>query len=297
MALPLNIRTRILFRNATNSQLGRITLAGLLRQSRGLPRNRPMRILGSYALVYLLDGSGSYEDANGFRQKIGPGDIIFVFPRLGHYYGPGRKEHWTEIYLVFDGPVFELWERQGLLDSRQPIHHAEPIDRWLRRLESVLGAPHQTGFSPPLLEVCRLQQVLAELLLGGHQGGGRAEDMRWAARMCALLAADLDKTMDLSHLARQAGTSYSSFRKRFTRVVGTSPARYRSTRAIDRACELMQTGSLTDKQIAAQLGFCDEYHFSRRFKQLTGTPPRQFRRSLPLTSRGLAVTRPAAPEN
>jgi AraC-like DNA-binding protein len=75
--------------------------------------------------------------------------------------------------------------------------------------------------------------------------------------------------------------SYDGFRKRFTRATGLPPARYRGTRLIDRACELMQQGALTDRQIAEQLGFCDEFYFSRRFKQVTGRRPRQFRASLP----------------
>lgn len=276
-----DLRTQVLFRNSSNSQLGRITLAGIIRDSRGIVWNRTMRVFGSYALVYLLDGSGSYEDTNGCSQTIRPGDAILVFPTLGHYYGPGQGEHWTEIYLVFDGAVFDLWQQTGLLDPRRPILHAEPIDHWLGRIESVLGAPRAAGFSPPLLEVCRLQQVLAELLLGGPQGGGLSADMRWASQMSALLASDLDQALDLRALANRHNTSYHSFRKRFTRIVGVPPARYRSMRIVDRACELMQSGELTDKQIAAVLGFCDDAHFSRRFKQITGVAPRQFRRRLP----------------
>jgi AraC-like DNA-binding protein len=49
---------------------------------------------------------------------------------------------------------------------------------------------------------------------------------------------------------------------------------------VDRACELMQERRLTDKQIAESLGFCDEYYFSRRFKQMTGRSPRAFRRQM-----------------
>lgn len=43
----------------------------------------------------------------------------------------------------------------------------------------------------------------------------------------------------------------------------------------------MQQTDLSDKQIAAELGFCDEFHFSRRFKQITGRSPRAFRSGLP----------------
>ena len=50
------------FSNVSGSRLGRIQLSGLLRNSHGVSAD-PMRVLGSYAAVYLLDGSGRYVEA------------------------------------------------------------------------------------------------------------------------------------------------------------------------------------------------------------------------------------------
>ena len=43
----------------------------------------------------------------------------------------------------------------------------------------------------------------------------------------------------------------------------------------------MQEQNLTNKEIAYRLGFCDEFHFSHRFKQIMGKSPQRFRRSIP----------------
>ena len=40
---------------------------------------------------------------------------------------------------------------------------------------------------------------------------------------------------------------------------------------------------LSGKEIAEHLGFSDEYHFSKRFKQVTGLPPSEFRRRMRLS--------------
>jgi AraC-like DNA-binding protein len=125
--------------------------------------------------------------------------------------------------------------------------------------------------------MCRLQQLLADMLLGGNQNPIYQAERNWASRVCALLEAEQDLPDDLAGFARSLGMSYESFRKRFTRVVGQPPAKYRMARLIDRACELMQQRRMSDKQIALSLGFCDEFYFSRRFKQIIGQSPRQFR--------------------
>ena len=267
-------------RNAARSPLGRVSLAGFVPDGKGIPAS-PYRVLGSYAVVYLLDGSGRFRDEFGLDLRMRAGDLLVVFPDVAHTYGPGRRERWTEFYLCFDGPVFDLWRESGLLNPAQPLHHLEPIEHWARRFEGVLGAPRRTGHAPPLLEVCRLQAVLSEALLAGHYGFGE-EEADWKDRACARLESDLERELDLEEMAGELGMSYDGFRKRFARMVGMPPARYRGCKIVDRACELMQGGSLTDREIAEMLGFCDEYYFSRRFKQVMGVSPRRFRTSLPM---------------
>ena len=265
-------------RHAARSPLGGISVAGFIRHSRGLPAD-PLRTLGSYALVYVIDGGGRYRDATGLTLSVRAGDLILVLPDLPHTYGPGPTTHWTEWYVVFAGPVFDLWRRSGLLDPAQPVRHLEPIEAWAQRFAALLNEPAAGNLASPLIEVCRLQGLLGEALASG--GGDRSEEEAWSARARALLESDPGRQLDLASLAGDLGMSYDGFRKRFARTVGVPPARYRTVRAIDRACELMHRGGLTDRQIAERLGFCDEFYFSRWFKQVTGRSPRQFRADLP----------------
>jgi hypothetical protein len=61
--------TGLLSKGLVNSSIGRVSEAGFIRNSHGLPRH-PMRILGSFAVVYLIQGSGFYQDANGVRATV-----------------------------------------------------------------------------------------------------------------------------------------------------------------------------------------------------------------------------------
>ena len=268
------------FQNAVSSPLGRITLVGFgVRQSRAI---REPRTFGQFAIVYVVDGRGKYADAIGNRKNIETGDLMILFPDIAHVYNPLPGTHWVTTYICFHGPVFDLWRTQGLLDPRKPVHHAEPVDVWSRRLESVFDASRQVGSAPPLLGICRLQQLLAEVVTGAGRSTVYQDDAQWLDRVSGLIEADLIGPVDWENMARQIGLSAESFRKRFTRLAGQPPARYRMGRLIDRACELMQNRSLKDRQIAESLGFCDEFYFSRRFKAVTGQSPRQFRLNSPM---------------
>ena len=262
------IKPRIVFQTAKGSPLGRITLAGLLQNHTGIPE-RPMRTLGNYALVYLLRGRGSFEDASGFRCPLVPGDLLWVLPDIPHWYGPPKGSVWDEFYIVFSGPVFDVWRAKGLLNAANPVRHLEPLKYWLRRMEEVI-----LNETDSLQQVCSLQHLLAELL----EASDSSHEPDWLAQARLLLGTECA----CPHLtARNVGMVYDTFRKRFTSATGISPAQYRMMKLIDKACALMVSGELSNKEIAEQLNFADPFHFSRKFKQVVGLTTQQFRQKMP----------------
>lgn len=273
---------RVIVETLADGPLGRIKRAAFFKNSPGI-RTRSMRVLGSYAAVYCLSGGGRYQDVNGVDQPIVPGDLIVLYPELAHRYGPSEHETWSEFYVMFEGPIFDLWRERNLLDPTEPVHHLQPIPYWLKRFESAVENPRKTSEGDPLAGVCRLQQVLADIFAHVTEEKIGSEDREWLERIYAALDVTTvsGESVDWDEIAEQFDMSYENFRKKFARLAGVPPAKYRMRRVMERASELMHQSRLTLKEIAARCGFCNEFHFSRRFKQLVGLSPREFRRQLP----------------
>jgi AraC-like DNA-binding protein len=270
--MPPLLQTRLLRGSPIECPIGRISLAGSIAGGRGTP----MRILGSYALVYVLRGPGQYLDANGINQNLETGALIHLFPEIPHAYGPPPGQTWDEIYIVFDGPLFDLWRSTSLLDPTSPIRQLLPIDYWLRRFESVATADPTI---PPLTAISRLQDLLAEIRQFAHSTALDAADRAWLSTAKQLLSEPTEaENFRLELVADRLDMSYVGFRKKFARLAGTSPGSFHMKAIMDRACDLLRTGDHPLRTIAVQLGFCDEFHFSRRFKQIVGLSPTQFRR-------------------
>lgn len=259
------------FQSAVGSPLGGVTLAGW-NHNTPVTRPGPMRVYGSYALVYSVAGLARYEDTRGYAAGIHPGDLIVVFPDMGHRYGPAKGQTWDEYFVCFEGPVFDLWRERGVLTPARPVYHLTPLEYWLSRFEAIV-APNL----PALERVCRVQAVLADALTNYQRDVAAERDEAWLAQARALLETDIETPLYVATVARTLGVSYETFRKKFVRLAGISPYRYRMTRVIDHACRLVHEERLTNKEIADQLGFSDEFHFSHRFKQVTGRSPAQFR--------------------
>lgn len=260
--------------------LGRISWSGFNRDPRG-QMTGPMRPYGTYALVYLLDGSGEYRDAKGRRSRVRAGDLILTFPEIPRQYGGRIGSSWHEFYIIFDGPVFDLWRRQGLLDEARPVRTLQPIHYWSRRLEQTVRSASQ-GERSALTEVCTLQDVLAEILELERRAAVHGANRKWLAEAYAILDnMDVSRSPDYGPLTKALGLTYAGFRSRFTRLSGISPGRYLAQVQLRHACRLMESGDLKLRQIAERCGYSDEFHLSRRFKQLMGLTPREFRRRLP----------------
>ncbi len=116
-----------------------------------------------------------------------------------------------------------------------------------------------------ILDMLQRQQILAEMLLSEESDAISHHDQDWLKNACEILDRLMLNRKPIPKIAKMLGMSYESFRKRFTRLLGMSPSQYHNKRIIDRACRLMQESNLSNKEIAWQLGFCDEFHFSHRF--------------------------------
>lgn len=273
------LSSRLLFSDATESPAGRLIAAGMLHHERfgGL---RKMRVLGSYAIVCLIGGSGYYRDVNGISCDVKKDDVLFIYPEIAHHYGPRSGETWSEIYVVFDGEVFDQLRKSTFLDDRQPVLQSSQIPVFAERLQEILEMPRPLNSAQRLSEMGRFLLLLGEL--AEHNVKKLPESTfteEWLPTAKRTLEANLEQLIDWEDLSRKCGMSYESFRKKFREATGIAPARYRDERRIDAACGmLIQHPQLTLRAVAHSLGFCDEYNFSKRFKQMKGCSPKEFRR-------------------
>jgi AraC family transcriptional regulator len=88
----------------------------------------------------------------------------------------------------------------------------------------------------------------------------------------------LDAELSLDHLAAVARMSPYHFARLFKNSTGLPPHQYVIARRVDRAKGLLRDAerfALAD--IAAEVGFSSQSHFTRHFKRLVGVTPRRFR--------------------
>lgn len=280
MAQSADFVARPWLESPLSTPAGELQLAGALEDTPGIDPTS-MRVLGSFGLAYILAADGYYTDANGTKRDLGGGDVILIVPELAHAYGPKPGTRWRHLYFVFEGPQFELWRKQGLLDAARPVWRAEPVEFWARRLEETVRPDEGHGRAAALRSFGRFLDVLAGLLAVRDADRRETGAGAWLEESQRFLSTPgADGWLTPQAVAPKVGLSYENFRKQFAARTGMSPGQFQKRKRIERAQSAIYHGDRTLKELAEELEFCDVFHFSKAFKQVAGMTPSDFRRKV-----------------
>ncbi len=92
---------------------------------------------------------------------------------------------------------------------------------------------------------------------------------------------DIRGPIDIASIAKEVRASPSHFGRAFKRTTGLTPQAWISKMRIDRAQEVMLDSDLSLAEVAAQVGFSDQSHLTRRFRSAMGMSPGEWRRRQP----------------
>jgi AraC-like DNA-binding protein len=109
---------------------------------------------------------------------------------------------------------------------------------------------------------------------GGSAARGR-EDVIEIAKV--FIEQNLGKPIDVTRIAREVELTRRGFTRVFREAEGVSPWDFVLARKIRRAEELLGRG-VPLSEVADELGFCDQSHFTRVFKRRTGETPGEYRK-------------------
>jgi AraC-like DNA-binding protein len=237
----------------------------------GASRRAPaLRILGQYAAVHLLSGSGQFVSrATGARAVAAP-DVMLLLPEEPAAYWP--EESWETLWIVWQGEDADRLAGAGCLRPERPVV-ADPLGV-TRGAHDALARILQRE---DLDAVLHRKRIVLELVHGLYRSSAaqrRPVDARIAGAI-DVVAGEAGEAGPISEAAARVHMSPTHFRRLFRAHTGLSPAQYRMTRRIARAKEMLSAGTPM-KVVAARTGFGDVFHFMRAFKRVVGVTPGRF---------------------
>jgi AraC-like DNA-binding protein len=235
------------------------------------------RYFEHYAISHLIEGRGFYWEPGKPDIPMLAGDAVIVCPGHVHHYG-GDAIHYVEDSICFAGPVAERLQQCGVLSNG--VVHVGSARRLLPIIEQALIPSVHAQVKANMA----LQNLLVELYLG-RERREQSEAYRYIRELTEQLRDTPDAPWTVTRMAEYCNLSPSRFRVVFRAVTGIAPKTYLDRFRIQQAAEALVQGDESIAAIADRCGFPDAYHFSRRFKELTGYAPRDYRREMRLFRR------------
>lgn len=185
--------------------------------------------------------------------------------------------------------TFEIFEVEGMTLNRiahPPLLHGYPYHLLFSQVKQVLGneASNNNQFCSSLsaLEMAmlqgRLQQILAMMVQLDEQANQlqHEEKTKLVQQTVQYIEQHYDEDLTVEQLANMAGMVRWQYSQKFKILTGKKPTDYLTHVRINQAKKILSNSTEPLRKIARQIGFKDEYYFSRCFHKLTGNTPREY---------------------
>ncbi len=237
-----------------------------------------------YLFHYVISGKGTLvsqdEQNNTVTHNLHGGQGFMIFPHQVNTYMADDVDPWVYTWIEFDGVrVGDLLELAGLTPAT-PTH--KPSSEGLRALleqEMLFFATHPEA---PALQLIGHLYLFMDALVRSTTTAPEALSIKpndvHVQSALQFIDGNFGKNIAVADIARSADLNPSYFGKLFKEVTGKTPQQYLIGYRMAKATDLLKFTSMSIAEVGAAVGYPNQLHFSRAFKNVHGLSPREWRK-------------------
>ncbi|MCI8749193.1 MAG: AraC family transcriptional regulator [Lachnospiraceae bacterium] len=232
---------------------------------------------------YVISGTGLLiaMNSNGesVQYSIKSGQGFMLFPQQICTYIADSKIPWEYAWLEFDGlRVKQTLEMAGL-NINNPVYKARYKDIAQTMKDEMLYIVNHKDASPFHL-IGHLYLFIDALLRSSNSTqitkGNTLRDF-YIKEAISYIEQNFQNEITIENIAKFCGLNRSYFGKIFHENIGKTPQEFLISYRMTKAAELLKLTDLQVADIGNAVGYPNQLHFSRAFKNVYGKPPRQWR--------------------
>jgi AraC family transcriptional regulator, arabinose operon regulatory protein len=245
-----------------------------------LPKSREEM---KYNFVYyggflVLSGKGQYISDEGEVYPLSPGNFVQRRPGIPHMTIVDDTEPWLEFYVCFGAPMYKALVDMEII-SDAPVLKIDLDTLILGQCENLLYTFKKTKEKDKRNLLLAVQEFIIRVNMANDELARSWDQDQLFDQLAERLSHNFDQNIDLHEIAKIYHMSYEKLRKDFKEYIGISPYHYLILQRMNEARRLLHQPNISIKEIAARLGYADQYAFSNQFKKLVGVSPKVFRMS------------------
>jgi AraC family transcriptional regulator of arabinose operon len=233
---------------------------------------------GQYILLYCVDGEGLVYIHN--QEFVLKPNTYFIIPKnVPHRYKSSDVNPWSIYWVHFSGVNADAVYQRSL-ENEQMYVHAVPYDQTRIKLFEQVYSILEHSFHEKEMEIISISllQFIASLVYY-KQINPVTYDNDSVSNSIAYMKKHIQKKFRIEDLADHLSISVSHYSRVFRQKTGASPINYFNLLKIQNSCQYLYFTDRSIKEIATELGFDDQYYFSRLFTKLIGMSPLKYRKT------------------
>lgn len=229
-----------------------------------------------YIFFYCVDGTGTIV-VRGKSYTLHKNEA-FCIPRFaGHLYFADESDPWSILWVHVKGEDTQYFPLEEC--AIVPFVSENASNRMMflfGLLFRVLEGTYTLG------NFIYISQVLSLILAETYHREKKNADLGQNKRITSVIRymyAHLDENLTLDQISDEFDLSRSYLNAIFQKHTQHAPMDFFINLKMTRACSLLRSTDLHIYEIAQQLGYSDQYYFSRIFKKTVGISPKQYKNS------------------
>jgi AraC-like DNA-binding protein len=282
IVVPKKIATGFLMKDAITKQIY-ITDIGYYPKANNHYIERPHGI-NQHIIIYCVEGRG-WVTINKQKMDISPSHFIILPAHTPHKYGAMESDPWTIYWVHFKGDIATDVVSLITNHSQNYLPYLSFNENRIKLFEEICFHFEQ-GYSADTLRYVNMifYHFLSSLLYEEkYNQAGKAPAKDVITLTIDHMKEHIKTNMSLNDLAASAHMSVTHFCNLFRIQTGFSPIEYFNHLKVQQACQALAFTPKAIKEIADELGFSDQYYFSRMFSRFMGMSPSEYRKRNSLT--------------
>lgn len=237
-----------------------------------------------YLFHYIISGTGTLyadnKEGETITYAIRSGQGFLLYPGQISTYISNDKIPWEYAWIEFDGlRVKEMLDIAGFsLDK--PVYHANFKEFRENMMNEMLYIANHSNEHPfhlighLYLFLDALTRSVARIRL---ESKGKMSDY-YITEAINYIEQNFQYDISIGDVAKNCGIDRSYFGKIFHKYVGKTPQEFLISYRMMKATELLKLTDLSIADIGNAVGYSNQLHFSRAFKNTYGISPRNWRK-------------------
>jgi AraC-like DNA-binding protein len=273
-----------------------------------------VRVIRDFEFVVQVEGScWIWSEPLGGSIDVQAGDVVLIPPNYPHGWASEPGQHIAVHFDIHAQPAMAAMKNivsSSSVVRRKPIQtvpnlrfifpydaertagedlliplvtHVRSLPMWKERFEPLIELysrrAHRSLSAQLIAQEAigwALQTLAADAPHSQERAGGDGDGR--VLQLLRDLELNPEERPSIDELAERAQMGLTAFRSAFYRVTGRSPRDYIEQQRVERTARALVETDRRIVELAAAEGYEDPYHFSRIFKRVMGSSPRNFRR-------------------